>query len=92
MITYILQKKNGMFIDTVNNIEVEDIKLATKVTYNEATEFFNKNHIDYNFELFELISTDSDKYTELLYESLGVSGLTEQVYKTDHEIDYDSTH
>lgn len=89
---FILQKKNGMFIDTVNNINVEDIELATKVTYNEATEFFNQKHNDYNFEEIELISTDSDKYAELLYESLGGSGLAEQIYKPDHEIDYDSTH
>jgi hypothetical protein len=91
MKTYILQTENGFFLSN-NNIwnhtkSVPDVKEAEKFNYNDAVSFSNL-HYQISNTRTRLIEVNSDEFCNLVADSF--SQLSEQVYKQDCEIDYES--
>jgi len=91
MKTYILETENGFFLSENNKCKhtkhVADIKEASKYNYNDAVSYSNLWYQISN-EKTKLLEVNSDRYCELVANSF--NGLSEQVYKNDWEIDYDS--
>ena len=88
---YILQTESGYFVSENNKWNhtknVSDIKEASKYNYNDAVSFSNL-YYQISKVKTNLIEVNSDKYLNLVAESF--NGLSEQVYKNDCEIDYNS--
>lgn len=91
MKTYILETESGFFLSNNNEWDhtksVSDIKEATKMNYNDAVSFSNLHYQISNVKT-KLLEVNSDRYCELV--AISFNGLSEQVYKNDREIDYDS--
>lgn len=88
MKNYILQTESGFYLakEEVTRT-VSDIKRATKFTYDDANSFSNL-HFQISDTSTRLIKVNSDEFCELV--AISFSQLSEQVYKGDYKIDYDS--
>ena len=93
MKTYILVTESGLFLSENNKWNhtkhVSDIKEASKYNYNDAVSFSNLYYQISN-EKTSLLEVNSDRYCQLV--AIGLAGLSEQVYKNDAEIDYNSSY
>jgi hypothetical protein len=91
MKTYILETESGLFLSNNNEWnhtkKVSDIKEATKFNYNDAVSFSNL-HYQISDVKTKLLEVNSDRFCELV--AISFSGLSQQVYKNDCEIDYNS--
>lgn len=89
MKTYILQSENNFYLAKEEEVTilVEDVQRATKFNYNDAS-YFSNLHFQISDVKTTLIDADSDKYFNLIADSF--NGLSEQIYKNEWEIDYDS--
>jgi len=91
MKTYILETERGFFLSNNNEWNhtksVSDIKEATKLNYNDAVSFSNLHYQISNVKT-NLLEVNSDRFCELV--AISFAGLSEQVYKNDCEINYNS--
>ena len=90
MKNYILQTESGYYLakEEVTRT-VSDIKRATKFSYNDANSFSNL-HRQISDTPTRLIEVNSYEFCYLVANSF--SQLSEQVYKKDYEIDYESSY
>lgn len=88
MKNYILQTESGNYLakEEVTRT-VSDIKRATKFNYNDAVSFSNL-HRQISDTTTRLIEVNSDEFCDLV--AISFSQLSDQVYKKDYEIDYES--
>ncbi len=91
MKTYILETESGFFLSENNKWNhtkhVSDIKEASKYNYNDAISYSNLWY-QISGEKTNLLEVNSDRYCELV--AISLAGLSEQVYKNDCEVDYNS--
>ena len=91
MKTYILETESGFFLSNNNKWNhtksVSDIKDATKFNYNDAVSLSNLHYQVSNVKT-NLLEVNSNRFCELV--AISFSGLSEQDYKNDCEIDYNS--
>lgn len=91
MKTYILETESGFFLSNNNEWNhtknVSDIKEATKFNYNDAS-YFSSLHYQISNVKTSLLEVNSDRYCELVANSF--NGLSQQVYKDDYLVDYNS--